>query len=522
MIFIVPNVFETALLQFMLLFNDNIPQHRIEKNVEISRANRIFRIIISWCLLLISKLIAISSPLYFQGLVEKANDADYASKSFGSVHLVIQTSAIGLMIGYCGSKLLSAVVQLISEFVLFPATTSVAEILPNKAFSAALRNAYKRNGTTVQKKVGNEVKNSTISASEKASAAYARRVLDRGLKAANQFLYRSIFSLLPAYVESICIVILISYKTTQLLGVTAAVVAFSFVYITSSFMHYRVTIIRKQLAAEGIANGLAEDSLALAETVASFGTMEIEEKRYADGLKSISKVEIEVRKSFSTLKLMQVFILGLGTTVLMYCAWVPVTYKNPESLSAVDSSADNTTIARNLMLSQSLFAQLCSVLSMVGQHFRDCVSGAEDLRELEEIVRTDALQRQSTDGPANKEPVEDDRKSQSSGLSDTVPPILEVRDLHFGYPPNVYLQERSNKDRKLSDASSNPKKVILKNISFSIPSGGYSIGIVGPSGRLTILIQIYGGHKMVSVFFVCRVREVDPVASVAEHGVHHE
>ena len=113
-----PNVFETALLQFMLLFSDNIPQHKIEKSVEISRASRIFRIIVSWSLLLVSKLIGISSPLYFQGLVENANDADYASKSLGTVHLVIQTSAIGLMIGYCGSKLLSAVVQLISEFVL--------------------------------------------------------------------------------------------------------------------------------------------------------------------------------------------------------------------------------------------------------------------------------------------------------------------------------------------------------------------------------------------------------------------
>jgi ABC-type multidrug transport system fused ATPase/permease subunit len=477
----VPNVFETALLQFMLLFSDNIPQHKIEKSVEISRASRIFRIIVSWSLLLVSKLIGISSPLYFQGLVENANDADYASKSLGTVHLVIQTSAIGLMIGYCGSKLLSAVVQLISEFVLFPATTSVAEILPNQAFSAALRNAYKRNGTSIQKKIaGNEAKSPSISASEKATAAYARRVLDRGLKAANQFLYRSIFNLLPAYVESICIVVLISYKTTQLLGVTAAVVAFSFVYITSAFMHYRVNIIRKQLAAEGTVNGFAEDSLALAETVASFGTMEIEEKRYADGLKNASKVEVEVRQSFSTLKLMQVLILGLGTTILMYCAWLPVSYKDPDSLSAGDSS-DTSSIARNLMLSQSLFAQLCSVLSMVGQHFRDCVSGAEDMRELEEIVRTDALQRQSTESPPNQVPVED-RTKKSGGSA----PILEVRNLHFGYPPNVYLQERSAKERKLSDASISPKKVILKNISFSIPSGGYSIGIVGPSGRFTI------------------------------------
>ena len=91
--------------------------------------------------------------------------------------------------------------------------------------------------------------------------------------------------------------------------------------------------------------------------------------------------------------------------------------------------------------------------------------------------------------------MEDRSKSKSSG-PDTVPPILEVRDLHFGYPPNVYLQERSAKARKLPDESTTPKKVILKNISFSIPSGGYSIGIVGPSGRLTMRISDSHAMKM--------------------------
>ena len=40
-----------------------------------------------------------------------------------------------------------------------------------------------------------------------------------------------------------------------------------------------------------------------------------------------------------------------------------------------------------MVLVQSLFAQLCAPLDHVGQHFRDCVSAAEDLRDLETLKR---------------------------------------------------------------------------------------------------------------------------------------
>lgn len=512
-----PTSLETAIIQFSRLFEEKIESQNCVNFPQMSRRERIFRIAASWTLLIFSKLIAITTPLFFQSLVVKASETDSATDAFNSFKMVIEASALGLMVGYCASRLSAGTIQLVSEFILFPATAEVAQILPNKSFSAALRSAYRRSEDNAHKKKQSEgsatKKPAENSATEKGTAAYARRVIDRGLKASNHFLYRSIFNLLPSYVESFCIVILISVKTSRLLGVTSGVVAFSFVYITSAFMHYRVSIIRRQLQQEGLANGFAEDSLSLAETVASFGTMEIEETRYAKAIAKVSECETAIRRSFSILKLIQTFILGVGTTALIYCAWISAP-ENPGE----KGSRNYNGIAGHLMLSQSLFAQLCSVLNMVGQHFRDCVSAAEDLREMEELVRTAALQRLVSktvlEIPSDEILQKDLPRPEEEDLSPVAPtllsdstkygnsllntddaivptsrnasPILEVKNVNFSYVATVPLTPRYSKadhQRKVSDASIPDKKIILKDVSFSIPSGGYSIGIVGPSGN---------------------------------------
>ena len=71
----------------------------------------------------------------------------------------------------------------------------------------------------------------------------------------------------------------------------------------------------------GVANGCAEDALSLAETVASFGAIGLEEERYANALARVSKSSMKVRYSFSLLKLMQSIILGTGAGMLIFVTW---------------------------------------------------------------------------------------------------------------------------------------------------------------------------------------------------------
>jgi len=84
-------------------------------------------------------------------------------------------------------------------------------------------------------------------------------------------------------------------------------------------MQKRIPLLRRQLRDEGIANGCAEDALSLAETVASFGAMNLEEERYAQALARVSRSNMKVRYSFSLLKLIQSMILGFGADRVDIC-----------------------------------------------------------------------------------------------------------------------------------------------------------------------------------------------------------
>lgn len=162
-------------------------------------------------------------------------------------------------------------------------------------------------------------------------------------------------------------------------------------------------------------------------------------------------------------------------------------------------------MAGQLVLVQSLFAQLCSPLDHVGQHFRDCVSAAEDLRDLESLKRVLAtpqgankndnknINKNNNIPPQNKKSVNsvntDINDSQTRipkvyrqyGGADSwslSPARMEMKNLIFSYP-----SVGANKLNNMGDI-----KPILNNISFIIPPGGYSLGIVGPSGDVITAI----------------------------------
>jgi len=532
------NTINTALLQYGRLVGTH-NEHEV-----MSRTERLIRIIISWTLLLFAKSISLASPLFFKKLIEAGSLADESLKTSGSITSMIQTSALGLIIGYGSFKIAAGFVQLLSELILNPVTTFVAEILPKEAFSAALWRAGKRINEGKQKEtsafeskrvkaiiarvnnltpsrakniIAKEVVASSSSSSTtneiKGQITQACRSLDRGMKASNQFLYRSVFNLLPSFVESLCALFLIFRSTSVIVGTTAIVVAFTFVAMTATIMHYRVNIMRAQIVEESKANGFAEDALLLAETVAAFGAMHIEESRYADALRSVSHTSLYMRRSFSFLKVMQAVVMGLGSGALIFAAWWS---HHPDcwvGLGLTEGFTEEVrTITGTLILTQALFAQLCAPLDHVGQHFRDCVQAAEDMRELEVLKRdcNDLMVEQST--PKNivqEQPNDLPINPSDNAITDSYTVVSSTRFSHV-ITDDKLKQNKYNtfpilsqfpivSDCKLSldnlffayptigsDSSSYKHSYTLKNVSFSMPFGGYSIGIVGPSGTVYI------------------------------------
>lgn len=474
---------QTALRQLGRLFT---PSSNVTVYQTMPFYERIIRITVSWTMLLAAKSLLLVSPLYFRKLIETGSQFSELYQSNAPTTLVT-ASAMGLMIGYGSSRLTAGIVQLVSELTLSRATTICAEGLPLEAFACALVTSSQRSDGPPSSD-STRVPLSAIAAAsgghDEGRSGFARRALDRGLRASNQFLYRAIFSLLPSLVEGFAVLVLIYIKTDAAVGATAALVAVTFVVTSATIMKARIPIMRRYLQQESAANGLAEDALSLAETVAAFGATEMEVRRYASALSKISKAALTVRHTFAALKMLQATILAFGASAISYVTWRQATQALSLRGTLTTSSIGSTSasIAGQLILVQALFAQLVAPLDHVGQHFRDCVTLAEDLRELEALkgCSNDEVQARLRPIPVEQSWSLTNHTSVSS--STKRPPRLEVRNVSFAYTLE-------------NDETSRP---ILKHVSFTIPSGGYAVGIVGPSGsgKSTLLRVLLGLEQL--------------------------
>ena len=415
------------------------------------RRERLFRIVFGFILLVVAKLLLLTSSLYLKTLVEQSA----AGNTVRTIELGWRSSTFGLFIGVGASRIVSGIVQLVCDLILSPAVNSAGIGLPREAFSAALIGASRRcdDGAPTQVSALSVV----AEGQDEGKSGAARRALDRGVKASGQFIYRSLFNLFPKFVDSTCVLLLLGYKAGRTTGLVAFFVAYFYAYITAVIMQRRIPLLRAQLREQSVANGFAEDALSLAETVAAFGAIRDEEKRYVNALHGTAEAGVAVRRSFAYLKLIQSLVLGLGSTAVALSAW----YSSPH--------LSGPALSSQMAFVQSLFGQLCVPLDTFGVHFRDAVSAAEDLRELEDLkfrmTPFKQVQELSSMNKAGKTVPKILRQEGGRVKWRSESPRVQVDSLFYVYP-----------------VAGDQMRYALRNISFTIPAGGYSVGIVGPSG----------------------------------------
>lgn len=440
-----PSTYQTAVNQIQRLFVPDDPSDQ----ESMSRVERIGRIAVGWILLIVSKAILLSGSVYLKMLIEKSAMHSTRDRSMQQGAL---SSTFGLFVGVGMSRIVSGLVGLVCDLILSPATNTAADILPREAFSAALAGASRRCDDGLPRGEHTPELSAVAQGQDEGKSGAARRVLDRGVKASGQFLYRSVFNLFPKFVDSTCILVLLAVKTGLSVGIAAAVVAYLFAISTGMIMQFRIPLLRRQLREQSIANGYAEDALNLAETVAAFGATREEEARYARALKGVGRAGIAVRRSFAVLKFIQATILGVGSTVVALTAW----HSNPH--------LSGPALSSQLAFVQALFAQLCVPLDTFGIHFRDAVSAAEDLRELEELKFRMAPFKEVPGMSAGSRGLTPHMQRQGGGKHawKDAPHRVSVKRLYYAYP---------NSDYNVS--------YVLRNITMEIPSGGYCVGTLG-------------------------------------------
>jgi ATP-binding cassette subfamily B (MDR/TAP) protein 7 len=284
------------------------------------------------------------------------------------------------------------------------------------------------------------------------------RIIDRGTRSINFTLTSLLFNVFPTLLE----VGLVGGILTYQLGLPYAVVTTStvglYTYFTIKVSDWRVNVRKEMNKAENTASGKVVDSLINYETVKLFQNEAYELARYDKSLEKFQNGSILTQKSLSFLNFGQNFIFSSGLMVIMF-------------MTTQDILAGTATIG-DLVLVNGLLFQLSIPLNFIGSVYRELRQSLIDMEQMFQLRRVAPKisdQREALD-PITKKDV----KTVITKVLDLKGEKIEFQDVSFSYP--------SNKER-----------MILNNLSVTIPINHKKIAIVGSSGsgKSTIYRLLY-------------------------------
>jgi ATP-binding cassette, subfamily B, heavy metal transporter len=256
------------------------------------------------------------------------------------------------------------------------------------------------------------------------------RIIERGVKTIDTMLYFLLFNIAPTIVEliAVCVIFWVNFDWQ----LTAATLVFVVVYITFTrqVTEWRTHLRKQMVDTDTHASSRAVDSLLNFETVKYFNNEAHEVAGYGRAMTTWENAAVRSENSLALLNVGQSFV----TNLLMGGAMVWVIY---------GYSFGKFTLG-DVVLVQTILAQLFRPLDMLGWVYREIKQGLIDMEKMYEVL---------------------DMEPEIKDSSDAKPLVsrgghIEFRDVHFAY---------------------DPRREILHGVSFDIPAGK-TLAVVGPSG----------------------------------------
>jgi ATP-binding cassette, subfamily B, heavy metal transporter len=256
------------------------------------------------------------------------------------------------------------------------------------------------------------------------------KIVERGTKSIDMMLYFLLFNLAPTLIELAAVCIIFGVKFGAGLVVATMIMVAAYIWWTRVVTEWRARLRREMNEVDTQAIGRAVDSLLNYETVKYFGAEEREARRYGGAMRAYQEAAIKNETSLAWLNIGQAVITNLMMAGAMaYTVW---------------GWSRGMFTTGDVVLVNTLLAQLFRPLDMLGTVYRTIRQGLIDMEEMFKVIDT----------PAEVE----DRPGA---------PALAVASGHVRFEGVRFAYD--------------PERPILHGIDLDV-SPGSTVAVVGPSG----------------------------------------
>jgi ATP-binding cassette, subfamily B, heavy metal transporter len=256
------------------------------------------------------------------------------------------------------------------------------------------------------------------------------RDVERGGSAISDLLDWVIYTILPTLFEVVLVTAFLVWMYDWGFALIAILTLVAYAAYTFSVTEWRTRYYRAAVEADTRANERAVDSLLNYETVKYFGNEEHEARRYDQSLVRLEEAQVMSRKTLGVLNLGQAVVIALGVTAMMW--------------RAADGVVAGRMTLGDLVLVNAVLLQLSAPLNLLGMMYREVKQAFTNLERLFGLL---------------DEPM-DVRDREGAVPLRAARPKIAFEQVRFGY---------------------DPRRDILKDVSFTVPSGG-TVAVVGHSG----------------------------------------
>ena len=270
------------------------------------------------------------------------------------------------------------------------------------------------------------------------------RVIDRGTRGADSILRALVVNIIPTFLELGLVFGVLTYNCGLQYTSICMTTMFAYIGFTIATTIWRTKFRREMNKADNEIGFKAVDSLLNFETIKYFNNEGYEARNFDKLLRRFEKGALKTQSSLAFLNSGQQVIITAGITVSMYLA--------------VQQILSGSLTVGDLVMINILLIQVAQPLNFLGSIYREIEQSKTDMRNLNVLL------------------------SQSS----------EIKDLPSARDAQHIAEGKSNIEFQNVSFGYSPDNLILKDISFTVPTGK-TVAIVGGSGsgKSTIVRLLY-------------------------------